>query len=296
MRIRIVVFGFVALTFSVLFAVPLRRLVSFVHDQGYTSYTLLIPAMAGYLVWDRRGVIFRSVGTSLRPALLLAAGGGWTAFLAEHYASVLNANNYLSLITLSFCFFMVATFVGTFGLRAGRSACFPLALLFFLAPFPSQVNETLVRWLQHGSAELVYLLFSVLRVPVLRDGLVFTVPGVSIEVAAECSGINSSIALLLTSLLVAYETFQTNSSRVIFILASLPLSFLKNAIRIVTLTLLAIYVDMSFLTGPLHHRGGFVFFLVTLALMLPIWRVLKKREDRLRSRSAIGAAVGQPTP
>jgi len=296
MRVRIVVFALITLNVSILFASPLRRLVSFVHDQGYTSYTLLIPAITVYLVWDRRSAIFRTVGTSLWPALLFAAAGVWTCFLAAHYASVLNANNYLSLITLSFSFFLVATFVGTFGHHAGRSACFPLALLFFLAPFPSQVNETLIRWLQHGSAELVYLLFSILRVPVLRDGLVFTVPGVSIEVATECSGINSSIALLLVSLLIAHESFQTTSSRVIFVLASLPLSFVKNAVRIVTLTLLAIYVDMSFLTGPLHHRGGIVFFLVTLALMLPIWKALKKREGRLLSRSTIVAAAREQTP
>jgi hypothetical protein len=31
---------------------------------------------------------------------------------------------------------------------------------------------------------------------------------------------------------------------------------LKNGIRIATLTLLAMYVDPSFLAGRLHHEGG----------------------------------------
>jgi len=78
------------------------------------------------------------------------------------------------------------------------------------------------------------------------------------------------------------------------VLLSLPLSIVKNAIRIVTLTLLATHVDMSFLTGRLHQRGGFLFFLLTLALMLPIWRLLKKAE-RGSSASAEVATAGAAT-
>ena len=44
---------------------------------------------------------------------------------------------------------------------------------------------------------------------------------------------------------------------------------LKNGIRIATLTLLAMYVDPSFLTGRLHREGGVVFFRMSLLLLLP---------------------------
>ena len=90
-------------------------------------------------------------------------------------------------------------------------------------------------------------------------------PGLTIEVAKECSGINSSVALLITMLLVACETLRTTSRRVILVLFAIPLSLVKNAVRIVTLTLLALYVDPSFLTGRLHHQGGFLFYLIALA-------------------------------
>jgi exosortase len=119
--------------------------------------------------------------------------------------------------------------------------------------------------------------------------MVFTVPGVSIEIVAECSGINSSFALLITCILLAHETLRRNTHRAILVLLALPLSFLKNGIRIVMLTLLATKVDMSFLTGPLHHRGGFVFFALTLALMFPIWRWILLREGRI-------SAKDQPLP
>jgi exosortase/archaeosortase family protein len=53
---------------------------------------------------------------------------------------------------------------------------------------------------------------------------------------------------------------------------------IKNGVRIATLTLLANYVNPQFLFGRLHRQGGFVFFLLGLALLLPVFWWLKRRE------------------
>jgi exosortase/archaeosortase family protein len=53
---------------------------------------------------------------------------------------------------------------------------------------------------------------------------------------------------------------------------------IKNGIRIATLTLLAVYVDPSFLTGKLHHDGGVVFFLLGLLFLLPVLLLLQRSE------------------
>jgi exosortase/archaeosortase family protein len=54
----------------------------------------------------------------------------------------------------------------------------------------------------------------------------------------------------------------------------------KNGVRIVTLTLLASYVDPGFLYGRLHHEGGVVFFLLGLALLAPVLWLLERGEPR----------------
>jgi exosortase len=113
---------------------------------------------------------------------------------------------------------------------------------------------------------------------VLRDGFLLTVPGVTIEVAKECSGIRSSMALLITCLIAAHLFLRTTWKRALFALLALPLALVKNGIRIVTLTLLSVYVDPSFLTGNLHHKGGFVFFLLALAILAPVLLLLEKSE------------------
>lgn len=280
-RRRTVSFIVALLVLVAVYAPTLKRLTFFSLNESSESYILIAPAITLYLIWISRKEIFRTIQSSFLSASVFAAAGLAAVFLAHRYMPLLGESDFFSLTALSFCLFIAGVFLACFGQSAFKAAIFPLAMLLFFVPLPSEASKLIIAWLQSGSAALVDWSFSLLHVPVLREGLVFTVPGVSIEIAAECSGINSSIALLITALLIAHETFRVGVNRTIFVLLSIPLSIVKNAIRIVTLTLLATYVDMSFLTGPLHHRGGFVFFLIALALMVPIWRVLKKREDSL---------------
>jgi len=63
-------------------------------------------------------------------------------------------------------------------------------------------------------------------------------------------------------------------------LSVVPIAVFKNAVRIVTLSVLSIYVNPSFLTGNLHHRGGIVFFLLALGLIFGLTELLRRLEAR----------------
>ncbi|HEV3482504.1 MAG TPA: exosortase/archaeosortase family protein, partial [Candidatus Acidoferrales bacterium] len=149
-----------------------------------------------------------------------------------------------------------------------------------MVPWPSAVLDRVIYWLQEGSTDVTYAIFKAVGVPVFRQGFVLTVPGVAIEVASECSGIRSSMALLITCLLAAHFYLRTRWKILLFVLLVIPLSIIKNGIRIATLTLLSLYVDPSFLTGSLHREGGFVFFLLALAIMFPALRLLERSEKK----------------
>lgn len=289
LRARFLSFTVAVLILTGIFASQLARLISFSFREGYSSHVAIAPVIVIYLFWNSREKIFKRVGSSLLWAALFASIALTGVLLGRHYATILSENDYVSLFALSFCLFVIAIFLAIFGRRAAASAVFPFAMLLFFVPLPLELAQRVILALQSASAVLVYWMFSLLHVPVLREGFVFTVPGVSIEIATECSGINSSMALLITALLVAHDTLRKTWSRVIFVLASLPLAIVKNGIRIVTLTLLATHVDMSFLTGKLHHRGGFVFFLLTLVLMVPVWKLLKRSEDGSLSKGSLAS-------
>ena len=110
-------------------------------------------------------------------------------------------------------------------------------------------------------------------------------PKFVIEIADECSGIRSSIALLLTSLMVGHMFLRTWWKKALLVAAIFPMAMLKNGIRIVSLSLLASYVDPGFLTGQLHHDGGIVFFLLSLALLAPLFLLLCRSDTALAEAS-----------
>jgi hypothetical protein len=60
----------------------------------------------------------------------------------------------------------------------------------------------------------------------------------------------------------------------------------KNAVRIVTISLLSVYVDDRFLYGRLHRYGGLPFSIVGLALLAPMLLILMRTERRTRLKSS----------
>ena len=115
----------------------------------------------------------------------------------------------MRLVACSTVLVVIGAFIALFGLRAFRAARFPLLFLAFMVPLPTAVEEWIIRVLQLGSAEFVAFLFPLTGMPVLRDACVFHLPGISIEVAPQCSGIRSSLALVITCVLAGHMFLKT---------------------------------------------------------------------------------------
>jgi exosortase/archaeosortase family protein len=105
-------------------------------------------------------------------------------------------------------------------------------------------------------------------------------------VADACSGIRSGIALILTALLAGHMFLRSPWKKALLVAAVLPIAVLKNGLRIVSLSLLAIHVDPGILAGRLHNDGGIAFFLLALTLLLPILGLLRRWDSGSRLRGA----------
>ena len=162
--------------------------------------------------------------------------------------------------------------------RAFRAASFPLLFLLFAVPIPEPILSHLISFLQKGSANVAEVFLNLAGVPYLRRDLVFDLPGISIRVAEECSGIRSTLALLITTTLASYIFLKTGWRRMLLILVVVPMALIKNGLRIAGLTLLSIYVNPGFLTGNLHRRGGIVFFMIALVPMAVLLILLERGE------------------
>ena len=167
----------------------------------------------------------------------------------------------------------------SYGRVALQAACFQLLFLFFIIPIPNFLLEETIFLLQMGSAEVTDGLFKLTGVPVYREGLIFDLPGLTIYVAEECSGIRSSLALLITSLLAGHLFLRSRWSKVFLSSAIVPIALFKNGLRIVSVSLLTIYVDRGFIAGNLHRRGGVLFFLLSLMILALVLRLLQRLEE-----------------
>ncbi len=260
-----------------LFWTPLRTLAEVsLHEEKY-CYLLLIPVITIGLVYSRRQRIFGDANYSpkLGIPLLLA---GLAAYGAVRQAAYLP--NGLSVILLAVVFVWIAGFLLCYGIGSLRAAAFPLCFLILMIPIPDDALQAIVVFLQRASAETVNLLFRLAGVPFYRQDFKFLLPGVQIEIAAECSGIRSSLALFIGSLLTGYMLLQSGRRRAILSLATIPVVIIKNAVRIFTISCLGAYVDHAFLYGKLHRNGGLPFSLVAFALLFPLLFLLKRSEAR----------------
>jgi exosortase len=263
-----------------LFYRPLSEFVSYSWTNDNASHLVLIPVISAWIVFLERNRIFKVLGSDVgRFAIFAAAGAllGALAFLAASHWSELNQ---LSLYILSLILFWLAGFSLFFGASSLKNAQFPLAFLILTIPIPDFILDKAIYFLQKGSAEIAAVLFDWSGVPVLREGFVFHLAHVNIEVARECSGIRSSLALLILAILVAHFYLDTLWKQAVLVLTGLFVMVLKNGVRIVTLTLLASYVDPGFLYGRLHHEGGVIFFLLGLVLLLPLVWLLQPRDRK----------------
>lgn len=260
------------------------------------SHIVIIPLISGYLIWqDRERLPERPSADPLLavPLVLLAAGLLSWVFSAERGGRVLAPNDYLSLTIGAWTCLVWASALAVMGRRVLRAVAFPALFLVFVIPFPTAVVDMLEVFFQYTSAEVAAWLISVAGLPNLREGLVFNLPGITLRVAQECSGIHSSLVLFITALLGGHLFLRAPWRRAVLALAVIPLGILRNGVRILTIALLCVHVDTSMVDSAIHRRGGPIFFVASLIPfgLLLLW--LRRSE---RQPKAKGQRPANPAP
>lgn len=230
----------------------------------------VIPPVSLALLCNERKILFSSC--------VYWSGGliAYVALFAVLAWSTRSANDTLTILLFSAA--CLAAFGMSYGRLAGSKALFPLSILLAIAPLPNPWLDATVRFLQQGSALATGWLFSLAGVPFTREGLVFSLPKLDIEIARECSGIRSSLLLLICAFVLGHLFLRSAWTKTTLALAVIPFTIVKNGLRIFTLSLLGMYVDDSFLTGRLHRNGGVLFFALAFAALFGTVKLLHRLE------------------
>jgi exosortase len=269
---------------------PLRSTFSLaLQNEQYTHILLVLPVSVVLIFLDWNSSV-ASASPSLIPVSLITI-----AVLLRIISPRLFSAPDIELAAemLGFVLWSISAFALSFGRQAFRRAMFPLFFLLWMVPLPGFAVNIIVRLLQHGSAAAAHLFFLLGRVPVEQRGLLLRIPGFILEVAPECSSIRSSMILVVTTMVLAYLLLHSQWRRALLVAISIPLAVVKNGLRIFVLGFLAVRVDASFLTGRLHHEGGFIYLLIALTVIGVLLWMLRKGEARemesgkIKNRSAV---------
>jgi exosortase C (VPDSG-CTERM-specific) len=297
---RVWIFVAFAILLAALFFQPLLALAVHAARSDLHSHILLIPFVSAYLIYIGRhslptDYIF-SPGWAMIPLIAgaIALGAAWVPGV---FGSSLSLNDYLALTALSFVCLLAAGGFFFLGRKWMTAAAFPFAFLIFMVPMPDAMADTLETASKLASTEAASLFFDITGTPVLREGTIFQLPNIVIQVGQECSGIRSSWVLVMTSLLAANLFLKSTWRRAILVCFVIPLGIVRNGFRVFVIGMLCVHVGPAMIHSVIHHRGGPIFFALSLIpLFLLLWW-LHRAEGRKGTPESkdLGASPALPT-
>jgi len=247
-------------------------------SEAYTHILLIVPLSCALIYLERETLSVPrrpavAAGTVLLALALLL--GSFVRFESNSWPPDMKiALSMLALVT-----WWIGCIVFYLGTRTFRALLFPFCFLFWLVPIPAFALDEMIRLLQRQSALAARVLFMAAGVPVTQDGVVLSVPGLDIEIARECSGIRSSVMLMVTTMVLAHLFLRSWWRKALLILAAVPLAAIKNGLRIFTLVQIGTRVDPTIFDSDLHHRGGILFFALSVAITLALLWFLRRTEN-----------------
>lgn len=253
-------------------------------NEIFNHCALVIPASI-YLIWERRKEIDWASANSSNLALfflfgqllffLLGVAGDIQLF--QHLAT------FAMLPTLFWCFV---------GNKIAWQLKFPLLFTLFAVPF----GEELVPFLQEITADISVYMLQLSGIPLFRSGLFIEIPQGKFLVAEACSGVSFLIASIVIGNLYAYMNLKTMRRRVFFVLLSVIVPILANAVRVYGIILVGYWSDMEHAVGADHLIYGWFFFAFVIILLLAIGEWIRARETKALKLISEGNAAPKLEP
>ena len=230
-------------------------------DDANYSHGFLVPLFSLYLVWQQRAAL-RGLPRSGSPLGIPVVLAGIAALILGD----LGAENFL--MRSSLIVIVAGLVLFHLGTHVFRAVLFPLAFLFFMVPLPGVIFYAVTFPLQRLAAEQAAWTLDALGIPVLLDGNVIHLAQLSLGVTEACSGIRSLISLFAGAVVWAYLLIPTGWAMIIFVAATVPITILANATRVVLTGLIGRQFGVEYATGFFHEFAGWAIYIFAFLSLL----------------------------
>lgn len=235
----------------------------------YYSHGILIPPVSAYLIYQR----FRN---DKQLHWTPGQGSNWgLVMIAIGLALYLWFANQRAFYLAAFAtIVMIGGLVWTIGGdNVAKRLIFPIAYLALMVPLPFIDRYTLPLAMFTGVCSGGLARFLGLDVEIIGNAV--KLPNADLVIGAQCSGVNSLIALTALMVLAAYLVEGPTWGRITLILLAAPLAILGNILRVSSLLFVAREWGAQAAFVFYHDYSGLGFFVIVLALMLPLTRLLR---------------------
>src|SRR5437764_2766476 len=264
----------------------LARLGRFWREDENYSHGLLIPFVAGYILWAGRARLAR---VEKRPR---AAWGALVVTAALLALWVGTAGAELFTQRTSLVLLIAGVVVYFWGWRTLRAVAVPLALLALAVPVPTIVFNKIAFPLQLFASRCAVWVMRLFDIPVLREGNVIELLPLGatttkkLEVVEACSGIRSLMTLVTLAVVFAYFTYPRDEDKSggrfswlkrygfwragIIVLSAVPIAIVTNAARVSGTGILARFYGTRVADGFFHEFSGWVVYIVAFLLLFAV--------------------------
>jgi exosortase len=248
-----------------------ESLISTWYSNDDYSHGFLVLPIFFYMTWRNRDDLMTAPIRSTRWGLVLV-------ILALLLYGVGRIGEIQTMASFSMVLVLAAVTLYLYGWHFFKLMAYPLFILLFMIPVPSQIYSTLTIPLQLFVSKISTTIAISLSIPVLREGNVLYLPGQTLEVVQACSGLRSMMSLVMLSAVFGYFTLTSNALRSILFLFSVPAAIIVNIVRVSIMIFAFYFLDYDLTTGTAHTLFGLFIFLLALALVvamkgaLSIWQ------------------------
>ena len=176
------------------------------------------------------------------------------------------------LYAVSFFIMMAGVVIALFGRKIMGAVSFSLFFLITMIPLPAPLYDQISEWMRSTSTAGSTWIAQLLGVPLRREGYYILLPDVKLYVSGGCSGIRYLISYLVFGLAYAFIFKKNLRSRILVIIATIPISFIAGVIRLGVIFLSAYYIGPFMAGRHIHMLLSWIVFLSILVVSLLIDR------------------------
>ncbi len=233
------------------------------------AHGYLIPVVVLVLFWRNRQALLAIPKAGWWPGL-----GLFAAALGLHVIGYLVQQPRVSIVAMFAGVY--ALLAAVWGWRFARACFFPFCLFVFCIPISTLAEPITIPLRQIATDIAVAVSHKALGIPVVQQGVQIIDPRGSYqyEVAAACSGIRSTIALLALTTIYGWVSFTSLWKRLLMMALAMPLALASNVLRLVAIIVAA----EAFGRGAgevVHNWFGFVSFALAIGAVLGVGHWLR---------------------